>query len=49
MYIPEFWAGVLSTVSAEMITFIAVIIYALIKSSNKNKEKRKNDSTRPNE
>ena len=38
MYIPEFWAGVLSVISAEMIAFIAVIIYALIKSGNKRKE-----------
>lgn len=38
MYIPEFWAGVLSVLSAEMIAFIAAIIYALIKSGNKRKE-----------
>lgn len=38
MYIPEFWAGVLSVVSAEMIAFIAVIIYAIIKSGKKGKE-----------
>lgn len=48
MYIPEFWTGVLSVVSAEMIAFIAVVIYALVKSANKNKEERKNDSTRSN-
>jgi len=38
MYIPEFWLGVLSVVSAEMIAFIAVIIYAFIKSGKKRKE-----------
>ena len=36
MYIPPFWAGVLSVISAEMIAFVAVIIYALIKSGSKN-------------
>lgn len=49
MYIPEFWAGVLSVVSAEMIAFIAVVIYAVIKSAKKNKEERKNDGTRIDE
>lgn len=38
MYIPPFWAGVLAVISAEMIAFIAVIIYALIKSGNKNEK-----------
>ncbi len=38
MYIPEFWAGVLSVLSAEMIAFISVIVYALIKSGKKGKE-----------
>lgn len=38
MYIPEFWAGVLSVISAEMISFIAVIIYAFIKSGKNGKE-----------
>ena len=38
MYIPEFWAGVLSVVSAEMIAFIAIIIYVLIKNGKKRKE-----------
>ena len=37
MYILEFWAGVLSVLSAEMIAFISVIIYALIKSGKKGK------------
>ncbi len=37
MYIPPFWVGVLSVISAEMIAFIAVIIYALIKSGKKGK------------
>ena len=37
MYIPEFWAGVLSVLSAEMIAFVSVIIYALIKSRKKGR------------
>lgn len=36
MYIPEFWAGVLCTVTSEMIALIAVIICALIKAGKKN-------------
>lgn len=41
MYIPPFWAGVLAVISAEMIAFIAVIIYALIKSGKNDKEDQK--------
>lgn len=38
MYIPPFWAGVLAVISAEMIAFIAVIVYALIKSGKKGEK-----------
>lgn len=37
-----FWVGVLAAISSEAIAFVAVIIYALIKSTRKNNSRRNN-------
>lgn len=40
MYIPLFWAGVLATVSAEIIVFIASIVYVTAKRKKNGKEEK---------
>lgn len=41
MYIPTFWAGVLAVISAEIIAFIAVTVYAVIKTGKKDDKEEK--------
>lgn len=50
MYIPPFWAGVIATMSTEIIALDALLAYVAIKARKKNdKEENKNDSPRINE